>query len=85
MAPADTASPGLFGSGWAPNAENAKICCEFMWAGFRSSDRKQNSGSLLWGLGLNIIGCPDYRIERGAGGASTCYICYWLQNSDIRM
>jgi hypothetical protein len=53
---------GLHVSGGAQSIQNRKICCEFFWTGFHSSDTNQCSRSLLWDLGNNC--CCDYGVPQ---------------------
>jgi hypothetical protein len=59
------------GGGGPRHVQNAKICRVFLWSGFRSSDRRQYSGSVLGDVGvtsLKIITESQLSRRRGGGG-----------------
>jgi hypothetical protein len=56
---------------WGANIQNIRIHCGFFRTGFRCSNRRQYSGSLLVDVGVTsliIIGV----------GVVTCFLHYWL-------
>jgi len=50
--PADVAVRGAAWVRMAQNGQSSKICCRFFRTGFRCSERRQYSGSLLRDMGI---------------------------------
>ena len=84
-APADPAARGGPVGPWGPiNVQNTKICCGFFRAGFRSSDRRRCSESLLRNRGVkSLIIIWGGLIEWWVVGVPVSYLCYWSTSTGL--
>jgi len=68
------------------NGQSSKISCRFLRTGFRCSERRQYSGSMLWDMGIIsslIIGRSHYRVAGSSDRLSTSLTIQIMQIMSI--